>query len=169
MNWEQILGIESGYMPATAASREGARQVCLDCMAKGPKHVRIDGRSKRPQFRYVQEMDRKDNRVTHANGQYENTKPIGESAPPALETPAKATPPAAHAASSQAALKPDGTDRAGAGAVVPRVAEPKPKADAKGKAAPKPKADVKTKGKAKAKGKVIGGARLCVHAVIWNA
>ncbi len=171
MNFEQILGIESGYMTPTLASTEGAKNICTDCLKKGPKHVRLCPRSKRIQFRYVQESDSKQKRTTHATSQKESTEPdrsLATSATPAAsqaqptETPEKT-------ASLQNQVAIVQTDKPKAAAV---VVDPvaKAAADAVAKAAAKAvaakaaaakaaaaKGKSKAKAKSKAKSKVTHG------------
>eukprot|EP00959_Pyramimonas_sp_CCMP1952_P268495 5613885-Pyramimonas_sp.AAC.1 len=53
----------AGGIP-TKATLQGAMNVCLDCIARGPKHVKISKRSKRIIFRYEYEEERSDNRKT---------------------------------------------------------------------------------------------------------
>ena len=77
-NFDGVVGQEmggAGGIP-TRATLDGALNVCLDCINRGPKHVKISKRSKRIIFRYEYEEERSDNKKTWQKIRTEKTQKL---------------------------------------------------------------------------------------------
>ena len=105
-NFDGVVGQEmggAGGVPS-AATVQGAMNVCLDCITRGPKHVKISKRSKRIIFRYEIEEEKKEKKDTWQKKRRESNDEVdrhgtvlnrgrGEGVSSIAASPAAMTPP----------------------------------------------------------------------------